>query len=238
MLPEPPMQRVLVTGANRGLGLEFVQQLLARGTRVIAACRQPGRALKLTELAAAHPGHLSVLPLDLNKERSISGLAHEAGMLTDKLDALINNAGVLVSGERYGELAAKTFAETFATNVIGPLLLTQALTPLLEHGDAARVINLSSDLGSQGDTLAFNTPSYAISKAALNMVTRLTAAELGARGITVVSLNPGWVRTDMGGAHAPLAVIESVAGMLAVIDGLEPGDSGRFLDYTGAVVAW
>ncbi len=232
------MQRVLVTGANRGLGLEFVQQLLARGARVIAACRQPGRALKLTELAAAHPGHLHVLPLDLAKERSIAGLAHEAGMLTDKLDALINNAGVLVSGERYGELAAKTFAETFATNVIGPLLLTQALTPLLERGDAARVINLSSDLGSQGDTVAFNTPSYAISKAALNMVTRLTSAELGARGITVISLNPGWVRTEMGGTHAPLAVNESVGGMLEVIDALKPGDSGRFLDYTGAEVAW
>ncbi|HET7797795.1 MAG TPA: SDR family oxidoreductase, partial [Nevskia sp.] len=208
------MQRVLVTGANRGLGLEFAQQLLARGARVIAACRQPGRALKLTELAAAHPGHLHVLPLDLARERSIAGLAHEAGMLTDRLDALINNAGVLVSGERYGELAAKAFAETFATNVIGPLLLTQALTSLLEHGDAARVVNLSSDLGSHADTLAFNTPSYAISKAALNMVTRLTAAELGPRGITVISLNPGWVRTDMGGARAPLAANESVAAML------------------------
>ena len=232
------MQRVLVTGANRGLGLEFVQQLLARGARVIAACRQPGRALKLTELAAAHPGHLHVLPLDLARERSISGLAHEAGMLTDRLDALINNAGVLVSGERYGELAAKAFADTFATNVIGPLLLTQALTPLLEHGEAARVVNLSSDLGSHADTLAFNTPSYAISKAALNMVTRLTAAELGPRGITVISLNPGWVRTDMGGARAPLAANESVAAMLEVIDGLNPGDSGRFLDYSGAEVAW
>jgi len=154
--------------------------------------------LKLTELAAAHPGHLHVLPLDLSKERSIAGLAHEAGMLTDRLDALINNAGVLVTGERYGELAAKTFAETFATNVIGPLLLTQALTPLLEHGKAARIVNLSSDLGSQADTVAFNTPSYAISKAALNMVTRLTAAELGARGITVISLNPGWVRRRAG----------------------------------------
>ena len=232
------MQRVLVTGANRGLGLEFAQQLLARGARVIAACRQPGRALKLTELAAAHPGHLHVLPLDLARERSIAGLAHEAGMLTDRLDALINNAGVLVSGERYGELNAKAFAETFATNVIGPLLLTQALTSLLEHGDAARVVNLSSDLGSHADTLAFNTPSYAISKAALNMVTRLTAAELGPRGITVISLNPGWVRTDMGGARAPLAANESVAAMLEVIDGLKPGDSGRFLDYSGAEVAW
>jgi NAD(P)-dependent dehydrogenase (short-subunit alcohol dehydrogenase family) len=232
------MQRVLVTGANRGLGLAFVHQLLARGARVIAACRQPGRALKLTGLAAAHPGHLSVLPLDLNKERSIAGLAHEVGMLTDKLDVLINNAGTLVSGERYGELGAKTFSETFATNVIGPLLVTQALTPLLAHGEAARIVNLSSDLGSQADTVAFNTPSYAISKAALNMVTRLTAAELGARGITVISLNPGWVRTDMGGAHAPLTVNESVGAMLEVIDGLKPGDSGRFLDYTGADVAW
>src|SRR6185503_8608071 len=141
---------------------------------------------------------------------------------------------VLVSGERYGELNAKAFAETFATNVIGPLLLTQALTSLLEHGDAARVVNLSSDLGSHADTLAFNTPSYAISKAALNMVTRLTAAEPGPRGITVISLNPGWVRTDMGGARAPLAANESVAAMLEVIDGLKPGDSGRFLDYSGA----
>ena len=232
------MQRVLVTGANRGLGLEFVHQLLMRGARVVAACRQPGRALKLTELAAAHPGHLHVVPLDLDKERSIAGLAHEAGMLTDRLDALINNAGVLVPGERYGELTAKAFAETFATNAIGPLLLTQALTPLLEHGQAPRVVNLSSDLGSHADTVVFNTPSYAISKAALNMVTRLTAAELRARGITVISLNPGWVRTDMGGTRAPLAANESVAAMLAVIDGLKPGDSGRFLDYTGADVAW
>ena len=232
------MQRVLVTGANRGLGLGFTRQLLARGARVIAACRHPGRALKLTELAAAHPGRLSVLPLDLNKERSISGLASETGMLTDALDVLINNAGVLVSGERYGELAAHTFADTFATNVIGPLLLTQALTPLLAHGAASRVINLSSDLGSLADTKSLHSPSYAVSKAALNMVTRLTAAELGARGIIVVSMNPGWVKTDMGGAHAPLEVQAAVAAMLGVIDALRLDDAGRFLDYTGADVAW
>ena len=232
------MQRVLVTGANRGLGLEFTRQLLAGGARVVAACRQPGRALKLTELAAAHPGRLSVLPLDLNKERSISGLANETALLTDRLDVLINNAGVLVSGERYGELGAKTFAETFATNVIGPLLLTQALTPLLAHGEPARVVNLSSDLGSLAETNALQTPSYAVSKAALNMVTRLTAAELGARGIIVISMNPGWVKTDMGGAHAPLAAHDAVAGMLSVIDALKLDDGGRFLDYIGADVAW
>ena len=232
------MQRVLVTGANRGIGLELVRQLLARGARVFAACRQPGRALKLTALAGAHPGRLSVLPLDQAKERSIGALARETGALTEALDILINNAGVLVSGERFGELTAKTFADTFATNVIGPLLLTQALAPLLARGTAARVVNLSSDVGSLADTKTFRTPSYAISKVALNMVTRLTAAELAIHAVTVVSLNPGWVKTEMGGAQAPLDAATSVAGTLKVIDSLEIGSSGRFLDYTGAEIAW
>jgi len=232
------MQRILVTGANRGIGLEFVRQLLARGERVFAACRQPGRALKLTELAAAYPGRLSVLPLDLNKERSIAELARETGALTDAIDVLVNNAAVLVSGERYGELVAKTLVDAFVTNVAGQFLLTQALTPLLAHGDTPKVVNLSSDVGSLARTTAFHTPGYAISKAGLNMATRLLAAQLGAAGIVVVSINPGWVRTDMGGARAPLTVQESVTGMLAVIGGLRREDSGSFCDYSGAALPW
>lgn len=232
------MQRVLVTGANRGIGLEFVRQLLARGDRVFAACRQPGKALKLTELAGAHPGRLVVMPLDLTKERSIAELVRETAALTEALDILINNAGVLVSGERYGELAAKAFAATFATNVIGPLLLTQALTPLLARGDAPKVVNLSSDLGSLTHTAAFVTPSYSVSKAALNMVTRQLAAPLAAHGIAVVSVNPGWVRTQMGGARAPLDAATSVSGMLAVVDRLRASASGGFVDYSGAAIAW
>jgi NAD(P)-dependent dehydrogenase (short-subunit alcohol dehydrogenase family) len=232
------MQRVLVSGANRGIGLEFVHQLLGRGARVFAACRKPGQALKLTAAAGAHPGRLSVLPLELTSERSIVELARETAALTDALDLLVNNAGVLVSGERFGELVARTFAESFAINATGPLLLTQALAPLLARGTVPRVVNLSSDLGSLADTRAFQTPGYAMGKTALNMVTRLTAAELAPRGITVVSINPGWVRTDMGGARAPLDPATSVAAMLAVIDRLEAGDSGRFLDYAGAEIAW
>jgi NAD(P)-dependent dehydrogenase (short-subunit alcohol dehydrogenase family) len=232
------MQRVLVTGANRGLGLEFVRQLLVRGARVVAACRQPGKALKLTELAAAHPGRLSVLPLDLDKERSIAELAREAATQTDALDLLVNNAGVLVSGEKFGELSAKTFVDTFATNVVGPLLLTQALTPLLLRGDAAKVVNLSSDLGSLNKTTAFYTPSYAISKAGLNMATRLLAGEFAESGICVVSVNPGWVKTDMGGARAPVTPQKSVCGVLTLVNGLQRRDSGRFFDYTGAALDW
>lgn len=232
------MQRILVTGANRGIGLEFVRQCLLRGARVFAACRQPGKALKLTELAAAHPGRLSVLPLDLDKERSIAELARETAALTDALDLLINNAGVLVPGERYGELVAKTLIDTFTTNVAGPLLLTQALTPLLLRGESAKVVNLSSDLGSLSKTKSFYTPSYAISKAGLNMVTRQLAAELGAGGVSVISVNPGWVRTDMGGARAPVTPQESVTGLLKLINSLPRRDSGRFFDHNGAALAW
>jgi NAD(P)-dependent dehydrogenase (short-subunit alcohol dehydrogenase family) len=231
-------QRVLVTGANRGIGFEFTRQLLHRGARVIAACRHPGKALNLTELAAAYPGHLHILPLDLIKERSIAELARETAALTDALDLLVNNAGVLVSGERYGELEAKTFVDTFTPNAVGPLLLTQALTPLLTHGEKPRVVNLSSDLGSLSKTTQFYTPSYAVSKAALNMVTRLLAAELGPAGITVISANPGWVKTDMGGAQAPVTPQHSVCGLLTLIEGLQRRDNGRFFDYTGAVHDW
>jgi NAD(P)-dependent dehydrogenase (short-subunit alcohol dehydrogenase family) len=232
------MQRVFVSGANRGIGLEFTRQLLGRGARVFAACRQPGKALKLTELAAAHPGRLHVLPLDLTKERSIAEVARETAALTDALDLLVNNAGVLVAGERYGELAAKTFLDTFAVNTVGTLLLTQALTPLLAKGDTPKIVNLTSDLGSLAKTTSFYTPSYAISKAGLNMATRLLAAELGNAGITVICANPGWVKTDMGGAQAPVTPLHSVCGLLTLIEGLQRRDSGRFFDYTGAAHDW
>lgn len=230
------MQRVLVTGANRGIGLEFTHQLLAHGSRVIAACRQPGRALKLTGLAGAYPGRLHVLPLDLERERSIDDLARQAALLTERIDVLVNNAGVLVAGERWGELAARPFVESCMANAIGPLLLTQRLAPLL--GAGSRVVNVSSDLGSLERTTAFHSPSYALSKAALNMATRLLAAQLGADGVIVVSVNPGWVRTDMGGDRAPLATAESVTALRALIDRLDAGDNGAFLDQTGATLPW
>ena len=232
------MQRVLVTGANRGLGLEFVLQLLARGDRVIATCRQPGRATELTAQAAAHPGHLHVLPLDVTKPASIAELAREAAMLFDGLDLLINNAGQLVPGERYGQVAAEHVEASLRGNAIGPLLLTQALTPLLARGSQARVANLSSVIGSIAGTREFRTPSFAISKAALIMATRLLAPALATEGVSVIALHPGWVNTDMGGAQAPLSPPESVAGLLRVIGALTPERSGEFRDWQGDSVAW
>jgi NAD(P)-dependent dehydrogenase (short-subunit alcohol dehydrogenase family) len=233
------MQHVLVTGGNRGIGLEFVRQLLARGDRVYAACRHPGRALALTELAGAHPGHLKVLPLEADKERSIAELARETAALTDSLDVLINNAGMLVSGERFGALAAKPMSDTFATNVIGPVLLTQALAPLLENSQQhAKVLNITSELGSIADTETFGTPSYSISKAALNMATRQLAAALRERGVTVICAHPGWVKTDMGGAGATLTPQAAVTGLLKMLDAVKPADTGTFFEYTGKKLRW
>lgn len=232
------MQRILVTGANRGLGLEFTRQLLARGDRVLATCRHPGKALALTGLSAAYPGHLHVLPLELDKERSIAELAREAGALTDALDVLINNAGMLVSGERYGAIAAKSLSESFVSNVTGPLLLTQALSALLEKATNAKVMNLSSRLGSLAASSSFGTPSYAISKAALNMATRQLAAALAPRGISVFCVSPGWVSTDMGGADAPVTPHAAVAGLLKVLDAATVADAGHFIDTDGATIAW
>ena len=232
------MRRVLVTGANRGIGLEFVRQFLERGDRVFATSRRTAQAHELTKLALAFPGRLTILPLDLAKPATIVELEKELHLVTDALDVLVNNAGTLVSGERWGAIEAKSLAESFATNAMGPLLVTQAMTPLLERGTAPRVVSVSSSLGSLGRCEAFGTPSYSTSKAALNMAMRQAAHALAARGITVALLSPGWVRTDMGGEKAQLEPTDSVRGMIAVIDALQPADAGRFIDHEGRSIPW
>ena len=231
-------QNTLVTGANRGIGLEFTRQLLERGDRVIAACRKPGQAHALGALAGEHPGRLQLVPLDVAEAASHHALLGELPLLLgeDKLDLVIQNAGVLHSGERFGQLTEANLLDSFRTNTSGPLLLTQSLTPWL--ADGAKIANLSSILGSLADTHAFSTPSYRISKAAQNMATRLLAAALADRGISVIALHPGWVQTDMGGDGASVAVTDSARGLLKVIDAATPKDSGHFFDWQGREVAW
>ena len=229
----------LITGANRGIGLEFARQLLARGEHVVATCRHPGKATALNALAGEYPGRLHVLPLDVAEPKTHAELARELPLVLGdegRLDLLVNNAGVLHSGERFGHLTATNLDDSFRTNAAGPLLLTQALAPLL--ADGAKVVNLSSRLGSVGLTTRFGTPSYNISKAALNMATALMARALADRGIAVIALSPGWVRTDMGGADAELEPAQAMAGLLRVAQSLGPDDSGRFVDWQGDAVPW
>jgi NAD(P)-dependent dehydrogenase (short-subunit alcohol dehydrogenase family) len=228
--------QALVSGANRGLGFEMTRQLLARGDRVVAACRHPGKALALTRLAGEHPGRLHVLPLDLADPRTIADLSRGIGALDLDIELLVNNAGLLVEHERFGSIEPKSLRDSFAVNAEGAFLLTQALNPHL--ADGAKIVNLSSTLGSITSTSSLYSPSYAMSKAALNMATRLLSIALAERGIVVVSISPGWVRTDMGGAGAPLKPDASIAAMLRVIDHLKQTDSGRFLSQNGETIPW
>jgi NAD(P)-dependent dehydrogenase (short-subunit alcohol dehydrogenase family) len=226
----------LVTGANRGIGLAFVRHLLARGDRVVATCRHPGKASALNTLAGEYPGHLHVLPLDVADAKSRAELVRELPLVCAHIHLLINNAGVLHSGERFGSLSAANLDDSFRINASGPLLLTEALAPAL--ADGATIANISSQLGSIGNNRQFGTPSYNISKAAQNMATVLLAHALRDRNINAVALHPGWVQTDMGGEGAQITVDESVTGLLGVIDALGRDDSGRFIDWRGEAMAW
>ncbi|RZA17128.1 MAG: SDR family oxidoreductase [Lysobacteraceae bacterium] len=230
---------VLVTGANRGIGLEFARQLLQRGDRVVATCRHPGKAALLNTLAGSHPGRLHVLPLDVADAKSRAELARELPLVLGedgRLDVIINNAGVLHPGERFGRVEQAVLEDSLRTNAIGPFLLAQALAPLL--ADGGRIANLSSELGSIGGNTRFGTPSYDISKAAQNMASVLLARALAGRGIVVLALHPGWVQTEMGGAGAQIATADAVAGLLRVIQDATPAQTGAFLDWRGQPLPW
>ena len=241
----------LVTGANRGIGLEFVRQLLARGDHVVAACRHPGKASALNTLAGEHSARLHMLPLDVADAKSRASLLHDLPLVLGddgRIDLLLNNAGVLHSGERFGHVEQAMLDDSLRTNAIGPFLLAQALVPLLcdvapghadDTGSPRTVIaNISSQLGSIANTTRFGTPSYAISKAAQNMASVLLARALAERGILVLALHPGWVQTEMGGAQAQVAPADAVAGLLQVIDGATQAQSGSFVDWRGEPLPW
>lgn len=235
-------RRALLTGANRGLGLALATLLLQRGDHLLATCRDPGEAEALAALQAAHPDRCRVVALDVAAADAPAGVAAAArdwlagdgdGAL---IDLLVNNAGVLKTGERFGSIDGDDVLDSLRINAVAPLLLTQALAPLL--ADGARVANISSQLGAIASVTRFGTPSYAIGKAAQNMATAQLAQALGERGIVVLALHPGWVRTDMGGSDATLAPGDAAAGLLAVLDGSTRADGGRFLDWSGAPMPW
>lgn len=233
------MRIALVTGANRGLGLEFVRQLLARGDRVLAACRQPGKAGELNLLAGDYPGRLQVLPLDVASETSRSAFVGELALVLDddaRIDLLVNNAGVLHSGERWGQVRAAVLEDSLRTNAMGPFLLTQALAPRL--ADGGRVAFLSTVMASIGTRREFRSPSYCASKAALDMLAVQAAHALAPRGIAVALLHPGWARTDMGGAGADVAASDSVAGLLRQIDAADASKPLQLRDWRGETIAW
>ena len=237
-------RRVLITGASRGLGLEFTRRYLGRGDRVFATCRRPAAARALAALARAHPDRLAVVPLDVTDAGSIRDAHAVVRRQVDGLDLLINNAGMYSTRgsadptERLGELRFEDALLLLRANAVGPLMVTQQFLDLLAAGHRSRVVAISSEYGSVSENTAGFPYYYAASKAALNMLMRSLAAEARPRGIVAALLDPGWVSTDMGGPEAPVTPARSVAGMMRVIDGLGARDSGRFLTWEGRAAPW
>ncbi len=229
------MSNYLITGANRGLGLEFVRQLLARGDTVTACCREPAKAEALHALADQAGDHLKVVALDVTDAEAIAALPGELDGAN--FDVLINNAGVAAAEENFGGFEAAKMESVLRINSVAPMLVTQAVAPKLAKD--SKVVCITSGLGSiaQAQDLTFGL-SYGMSKAALNMGVKKLSSEMKKRGVTIIAMHPGWVQTDMGGKAAPLKPERSIAGMLKVIDGLTEADNAKFLTYSGGTLPW
>jgi len=222
-------QRIaLITGSNRGIGLEAAKQLARRGFHVVIASRDEGKGRRAAEGIQAGGGMASFLPLDVSSSESIQTAVGQFGTFADRLDVLINNAGIYPDeGLTVLTLSRDRLVETFQTNTFGPLEVAQAFLPYLRKSAAARVINVSSGYG-QLEGLAPDVPSYCLSKLALNGLTIMLAGALRADHIAVNSMCPGWVRTDMGGPNATLSVEEGADTAIWLADEAPQELTGKF----------
>lgn len=238
------MQPIMITGANRGLGLEFARQYLERGARVFAGCRRPAEAQQLQTLRAAHPQRLSIVSLDVAAPNSIQTAHATVRSQVDGLDVLINSAGIYSSrgseepSEQLGALTFEDALTVLRVNAVAPLIMAQEYLDLLRAGHDAKIVSISSEYGSVSANMGGFPYYYSASKAALNMFMRSLAGDAKRWGIITVLLDPGWVRTDMGGPAAPVTPRESVRGMIGVIDALTPRQNGRFFTWQGHELAW
>lgn len=231
------MKTVFVTGAGRGLGLEFVRQYLAADWLVLAGVRQSSPAL--SELADGQP-RLRIVPLDVTNHGQVAAAAAQFPDIA--IDLLINNAGIMgrhgfgdggAEEQRFGMTDYSEWQRIFATNVMGPMRMAEAFVEHVARSRRGRMVMLSSIVGSMTLNHSGGLYGYRASKAALNAIVRSMAIDLAPRGIIVAGLHPGWVRTAMGGPRAELGVAESVTGMRAVIEGLGIEEAGNVLAIDG-----
>jgi NAD(P)-dependent dehydrogenase (short-subunit alcohol dehydrogenase family) len=232
------MNSVLITGSNRGLGLEWAHQYDDEGWRVFATCRHPDEADELTQLAEKSP-NVTIHQLDVTLPEQIAALARELD--GNPLDVLINNAGVYHERwgkDKLGKITYEDWQNTFDVNTLGPMRVGEALINNLARGQRRLIVSITSHMGSIAEITSPNDYAYRTSKAALNAAMKGLSLEVASQGTGVLLLHPGWVRTRMGGESAPLSTQESVAGMRQLVERYQPSDSGHFYRYDGSEIPW
>lgn len=236
------MKTIFISGSSRGLGLEFTTQYLEQREKVIASCRNPEKAKELQALQSKYPDNLSIIQLDVTEEEGRTQAYKQIEKDFGALDVLINNAGIISGNEKnpisLGEIYKEDFSKVLLVNSISPLLMSEKFLPLLEKGDQAKIINISSQNGSITKRTEGGKYSYCTSKAALNMITKILANDLRAKGITTLAIHPGWVLTDMGGLEAPLEKDASISRIINLIEQTTLSDTGKFLDWQGNELPW
>jgi NAD(P)-dependent dehydrogenase (short-subunit alcohol dehydrogenase family) len=239
------MPTVLITGAGRGLGLEFVRQYAADGWIVIAAARDPERSAELERLTTAAAGRIRVYALDVCDHAAIDALA--VALEGTAIDVLVNNAGTMgaqsyagqgMQAQRFGKSNYEDWADTFRVNTLAPMKMAEAFVDHVAASEQKKIVTLSSVIASMASNNLGGLYAYRSTKAGVNAIMRSMALDLARRGIIAVPIHPGWAATDMGGAAAPLRPQHSVAGMRQVIAGLSKDKSGRFWQYDGKELPW
>lgn len=226
--------QVLITGANRGIGLEFVHQYAQDGWRVFACCRNPEKATELEALANTYR-NIQILPLDVADFAQIDALALQ--LKDEKIDVLINNAGVYPDSA-VGDINTDHWLDAFKVNAMAPLKMAEAFTSHIAKSQLKKIATLSSKMGSIDDNTSGGSYIYRSSKVAANMVMKSLSIDLKPLGISVVTLHPGWVRTEMGGPSALIDTKTSVSGLRRVIEHLTLDTSGQFVAYDGKAINW
>ena len=224
------MTTIMITGASRGLGLEFARQFYSEECRVIATCRNPKNANELNAI-----GDIDVHSLDVTDDKSVANLADK--LRGENIDILINNAGVIGQRDGFGRLDYDIWAETMDTNVFGPMRVAEAFRDNVMNSEKKQMIFITSRMGSITEAVP-NAYVYRSSKAALNMAVKCLSAELEEQGLIAVLFHPGHVQTDMGGQAAPVTPQKSIEGMKNQIVALTHDDNGRFLSYDGRQIPW
>lgn len=231
------MTSILITGANRGLGLEFCRQYAKKNWRVFACCRKPDTAEALQIIAAAHP-QVSIHRLDIANFAQIDHLAAE--LVEQPLDVLLSNAAIYgdVEKQAFGHLDYPRWGHTLHINTLAPVKLAEAFLPHLLKGQRRLLVPVSTLMASMADNKSGGSLFYRSSKAALNAAMTSLAVDLRPQNIAVLILHPGWVKTDMGGEQAPIMPEESIAGMSQVIENFTLAQSGSFIDFKGGLLPW